>query len=236
MKYLATINTPGYLPWDDDPPTFDTPREAWAYLAEARIRAEDDLIWSVGEDDGYSGTVNTLESLSNGTLGFEEVGDGDGTGSVHGDTPGYDGDHDLGLAYSVTVCEPCDGDHTVEWDGEECIVCGQATPMPETFTINERVLTNDTVTWAPDGCKLSGGHAALIVWHTFQNANSDEAHVKGFPSVEEAEAFIVERYGKTPDELIYGGDDEPEGGVIVVDPGTVVLDTSDNSLHFPGEE
>jgi hypothetical protein len=203
MKFLATLNTPGYSPWDDDPPTFDEPRQAWEYLADSRRDAEDSA-FNPGDDTGFSETVNTLESLGNGTLSLDEVGT-DGTGTVYGDTPGYDGDHDLGLAYNVTVCEPCDDDHIVEWDGDECTVCGATTPMPETFTINERVLTDDTVTWAPDGCQLEGGHAAVVTWHTFQSPNSDEEHVKGFPTVEAAEAFIIERYGKTSDELIYGG-------------------------------
>lgn len=103
-KYLATINTPGYLPWDDDPPTFDEPRQAWEYLADARREAEDSA-FQPGDDTGFSATVNTLESLGDGTLALEEVGDGDGTGVVYGDTPGYDGDHDLGLAYCVTIVE-----------------------------------------------------------------------------------------------------------------------------------
>lgn len=208
-KYVATINTPGYSPWDEDPPTFDTPREAWAWLADERVRAEDDAFFAsaLREDDGYSETVNRLESLGNGTLALEEVGDGDGTGCVTGDTPGYDGDHDLGLAYCVSVVEPCgEGDHRVDVDGQECLRCGKDTPMPETFTINERVLTDDYMTWAPDGFGLTDeGYAAVVVWHTFQSPNSDATHSRGFGSVEAAEAFIVERYGKTSDELIYGG-------------------------------
>lgn len=109
-QYVATINVPGYLPMDDDPPVFDTPREAWAWLADERVQAEDDAPYDTATEPGYSATVNKLESLGNGTLGFEEVGDGDGTGSVTGDTPGYKGDHDLGLAYSVSVAEEEEGE------------------------------------------------------------------------------------------------------------------------------
>lgn len=210
MKFLATINTPGYSPWDDDPPTFDTARSAWEYLADARMRAEDDALdWSsTNGDDGYSGTLNTLESLGNGTLSLDEVGT-DGTGTVYGDTPGYDGDHDLGLAYNVTVCEPCDeGEHVVELDGTECTRCGLTTPEPETFTLMERVLTDDTVTWAPNGFTFDGGHTAVVTYHTFATAWSDDEHVQWFTTVAGAEAFIVERYGKTSDELIYGTDEE----------------------------
>lgn len=127
--YVATINVPGYLPMDDDPPTFDTPRQAWEWLADERRDAEDSAVFASeaeGNPGGYSETVNTLESLGNGTLGFEEVGDGDGTGSVGGLTPGYDGIHDLGLFYSVSEVEPCDeGEHRIEMGGTECTRCGQ---------------------------------------------------------------------------------------------------------------
>ena len=171
MKFLATINTPGYLPWDDDPPTFDTAREAWEYLADARREAEDSA-FQPGDDDGFSSIVNTMESLGNGTLSFEEHDlcgvASTGEGSIWGTTPGYYGDHDLGLSYCVTVCEPCDeGEHVVEVDGTECTRCGQPTPPPETFEINERVLTVDTVTWAPNGFTFGDGHTAVVTYHTF---------------------------------------------------------------------
>lgn len=92
MPYTVIMNTPGYLPWDDDePPVFDTAREAWSYLAEQRRSQEDDST----DSDTYSDTVDTLE--------MRAVNGGDGT--VYGSTPGYDGDHDLGVAYSVTEVE-----------------------------------------------------------------------------------------------------------------------------------
>lgn len=110
-RYLATINTPGYLPWDDEPPTFDEAREAWEYLADERRNAEDSALEEEG--DGYSATLNTMESLGNGTLDPNDAGlDFDYTGSIGGDTPGYDGDHDLGLVYSVTIVESDDTDNT----------------------------------------------------------------------------------------------------------------------------
>jgi hypothetical protein len=95
-KYVATINMPGYLPMDDDPPIFDTAQEAWQYLADERERAEDETV-----DDGdarpYSLTVAALLDLAES--------DSSGEGTVNGDTRGYDGDHDLGLAYSVSIVE-----------------------------------------------------------------------------------------------------------------------------------
>jgi hypothetical protein len=108
-QYVATINTPGYLPWDDDPPTFETAREAWQYLAEERQRAEDDA-YEPGDAEGFSATANTLETLgTNMNQGTDSDYENAGldpferTGTIYGPTPGYDGDHDLGLAYSVSI-------------------------------------------------------------------------------------------------------------------------------------
>lgn len=101
MGYLATISTPGYLPWDDDPPVCDTAKEAWEYLLDRRREAEDTALEESG--DGYSSTLNTMESLTNDTMDPVDAGlNHDYTGTIYGDTPGYDGDHDLGLAYTVT--------------------------------------------------------------------------------------------------------------------------------------
>jgi hypothetical protein len=113
-RYLATTNVPGYLPMDDDPPIFDTPREAWAYLADERRDAEDSA-FQPGDDVGFTATVNMMESLGDGTLDLDEAGCSDGTGTIHGDTPGYDGDHDLGLNYTVTIAEE---DEPVRWKCE----------------------------------------------------------------------------------------------------------------------
>lgn len=99
--YLATVNTPGYMPWDDDPPTFEDAKEAWEYLADHRRRAEDDL----EDEGGYSATLNQLEMLSRGEMWDDFLNPITGEGVLYGLTPGYDGDHDLGLAYSVTIVE-----------------------------------------------------------------------------------------------------------------------------------
>lgn len=95
--YVATINVPGYLPMDDDPPVFESIKAAWEWLAQERQREEDAAEMP---GDSYSGTVLALEAMANATMA-------DGTpyqrrGTVYGSTPGYDGNHDLGLAYSVT--------------------------------------------------------------------------------------------------------------------------------------
>jgi hypothetical protein len=85
---MATVNVPGYLPMDDDPPVFDTPREAWDYLADERERGEDNA-----DDADHFDIVATVTAMAM----------IDGPGVVVGPTPGYDGDHDLGLAYCVTA-------------------------------------------------------------------------------------------------------------------------------------
>jgi hypothetical protein len=95
MPYVATMNIPGYLPMDDDPPVFNTAGEAWTYLAEERQR--DDLAWVPDDPDDPEGPA----SLDNTSLELEACARHGRIGTVYGPTPGYDGEHDLGLAYSV---------------------------------------------------------------------------------------------------------------------------------------
>jgi len=114
--YTATVNVPGYLPMDDEPPTFDTAQEAWSYLCDERERGT----WN---SDEYDGAWQTLQFLGRGETGhaYAEIRhagltsmiDVDTlTGTLYADTPGYDGDHDLGLAYSVDVIEHVSYPHT----------------------------------------------------------------------------------------------------------------------------
>lgn len=95
--YVATINVPGYLPMDDDPPMFDQAREAWLWLAQERQRDEDAAEMP---GDSYSQTVLDLEHRASRVDAWGHPVSRRGT--VYGSTPGYEGDHDLGLAYSVT--------------------------------------------------------------------------------------------------------------------------------------
>lgn len=98
--YVALINVPGYLGMDDEPPTFETTAEAWGYLADERKRSDD--AWVPDDPEDPEGPA----SLDACTLELERYErDGHGEGTVYGPTPGYDGDHDLGLAYSVVVAE-----------------------------------------------------------------------------------------------------------------------------------
>ena len=94
MMFIATINIPGYLPMDDDPPRFEEAKDAWGYLAEERERGFDGI-----EDE------MTNEDLWHYLVAQAEEPTGDGTGSAHGNTPGCTGDHDLGLVYSVSIAE-----------------------------------------------------------------------------------------------------------------------------------
>lgn len=96
--YEAFVNTPGYLPMGDEPTSFDSAREAWGWLVDECERGEDvgctisDAQWTMrrlaDSDSAWSlGTPEWMET----TL----------VGTVYAGTPGYDGNHDLGLAYTV---------------------------------------------------------------------------------------------------------------------------------------
>lgn len=131
MGYVATVNVPGYLPMDDDPPVFDTAKEAWQYLAEERERGEENYPdWEGDNGLGeYSSTLGTLRYIASGeyehgNLHEDTPTNPDGTGTVYGDTPGYDGSHDLGMAYSVSLAIECEHDLTRE--KVTCGACGRS--------------------------------------------------------------------------------------------------------------
>lgn len=94
MSYAATINVPGYLPMEDDPPVFDDPKDAWEYLADERERGFDGIEDQMTDEDLWHYLVAQAEEPT-----------GDGTGAAYGPTPGYKGDHDLVLVYSVILVE-----------------------------------------------------------------------------------------------------------------------------------
>jgi hypothetical protein len=112
MSYVATINVPGYLPMDDEPPTFDTAWEAWQYLADERQHAEDNT-----EGAEFTETIRHLRERMHEARDT----DWDGIGTVYGATPGYDGEHDLGLAYCVSLIEHEEDDVEEENFGESCL-------------------------------------------------------------------------------------------------------------------
>lgn len=90
MSYIALIYTPGYLPLSEGV-GFSTPREAWQYLLD-----ELDWEWDYypDDDDAFLDVHTQIHNL-----------DQDKPGTVYGPTPGLNSEHDLGLAYSVDVCE-----------------------------------------------------------------------------------------------------------------------------------
>lgn len=95
-QYIAHINIPGYSPMADEPAEFETAQEAWEYLADERREAEEsfELVEDGANDkDEESPTLQRLVSYMRHEKPVCDV--------VYGPTPGYDGDHDLGLAYSV---------------------------------------------------------------------------------------------------------------------------------------
>jgi hypothetical protein len=105
-KYVATINVPGYLPEDDDPAVFDTATEAWWYLYHERCNDDwQDVDLPTEGHDHRPSTLCPICSDVEDSETADELGrmaiQGQ-SGTVYGPTPGYDGDHDLGLAYSVT--------------------------------------------------------------------------------------------------------------------------------------
>lgn len=109
-RYVAIVNVPGYLSMDDDPPTFDTARAAWAYLADERQREEDSAPdWPAGDVGEYTTCVTYLRHAASDLVFGDAHEDfplgADGTGVIYGDTPGYDGEHDLGLAYGVSIAD-----------------------------------------------------------------------------------------------------------------------------------
>lgn len=92
MPFVAIINTPGYVPMDDEPPTFDSAREAWQYLV-----SEVDRSWDEYPEDENGACLDAHSQMHN--LDQSQ------TGTVYAGTPGSDSEHDLGLAYSVEVAE-----------------------------------------------------------------------------------------------------------------------------------
>lgn len=80
----------------------------------------------------------------------------------------------------------------------------------QTYVINERVVSDDTIAIADEGHIFKGGYAAIVTYHTFQNPWEDAEHVRRFRSMDTAEAFIEKRYGKPLDDLIYGTDEDED--------------------------
>ncbi len=111
--FQAIINVPGYLSEQDETPEFETCEQAWAYLRDERMRDLDDPM-NDEDDDKPDYALEEME----GYLSEPAV------GTVYGTTPGYDGDHDLGLAYSVVeviyASKARPGNTLLDWISEAC--------------------------------------------------------------------------------------------------------------------
>lgn len=107
--YLATVNIPGYLPMDDDPPTFDTASEAWRYLADEREQGggryvlddPDDPDGTASEDPTYTCLMHHADATTSYVCGNDTMHRPDFVGTVY-QPPDRESTHDLGLAYCVT--------------------------------------------------------------------------------------------------------------------------------------
>ncbi len=115
MFYALTYAWPGDPQVRGDEPSFNSARQAWAWLMRSRMQAEDQFLdWNVGE---YSQTARYLDYAA-GTEYFDkgrcEFGNphedwplaGNGTGRIVGGTPGVgdsDSDCEVGSATAYEV-------------------------------------------------------------------------------------------------------------------------------------
>jgi|GEM_PF-3256317 len=109
ISYTASVD-----PWSvsggyDGPETFATAQLAWAYLLLVRQRDE-----GPETTTHSSATEDLLDALSRGHAAFLRYARdnptsaaliwSDGTGSVYGPSPGYEGHHDdIRMTYTVTI-------------------------------------------------------------------------------------------------------------------------------------
>lgn len=107
--FVAIINVPGYLSEQDELPEFDDMSEAWRFLLDQRVSDLDDPMNDEAPEAHEDSACQEMEGMIESPR----------LGSVYGFTPGYDGDHDLGLAYSVvevTYASDCvHSDDFVAW-------------------------------------------------------------------------------------------------------------------------
>jgi len=98
-RFQASVTVPGYLPMVDEPHVFDSAAEAWGWLRDQRVNDLDDPMNDESDDED--------ECL----VEIESMMDLDVRGAVYGRTPGYDGDHDLGIFYLVDEVRHADYPH-----------------------------------------------------------------------------------------------------------------------------
>lgn len=73
------------------------------------------------------------------------------------------------------------------------------------ITIRERVLTDDVLHIVGPGYVFKGGYVAMLEYHTFRNANSDDAHVRRFRTLDAAAKYLRRHY--TDEEISDAGID-----------------------------
>jgi hypothetical protein len=88
-EYVAVQNYPGYLPWEDESPRFESTSDAWAYLADERRNQEE-----MTDDEEWSETVDMLDAWA--AAGHEPD-------VLYGDDPSTG--HGTQIAYSVMEAE-----------------------------------------------------------------------------------------------------------------------------------
>jgi hypothetical protein len=111
-RYTAIVSSGASGQIEPAPPTFPDARAAWAYLADFRRNSEDTFPdWHIGE---YTDTVQYLDYAATDAAYGNPHEDwplnADGTGVIHGDTPGVgdgfrddDADPDPGMSYLVAL-------------------------------------------------------------------------------------------------------------------------------------
>lgn len=99
--YTATMNVPGHPPWED-PHTFDTATEAWWYLYQERCHAETATICDLCDGTMTHGPSGDCDDDSETGVALGQAARAGQVGSIHGPTPGYRGEGDPGVLYSVT--------------------------------------------------------------------------------------------------------------------------------------
>jgi hypothetical protein len=100
VKFTANYHVPGYMADEGAVAEFDTIAEAWAWLADDRESHENEASDGCSDDVCEPGCPWRSEAdLSETVAELREMSE---LGCVYGATPGYHGDHDLGIAYEVS--------------------------------------------------------------------------------------------------------------------------------------
>jgi hypothetical protein len=64
----------------------------------------------------------------------------------------------------------------------------------EKYILTERPLTDDILMLSSEGKLFKGGYIAIIQYHTFKNAWTDNTHTKRFRNKDRLLSYIEKRY------------------------------------------